>query len=75
MDIKLFIKLDYFVIILLINGVGDGECGLSFWKFNFILVNDSDYCFFFDENIKKWFEEFKEVVDKCVFWDLLKYKI
>ena len=41
----------------------------------FTLVNDSDYRFLLDENIKIWFEEFKEVVDKRVLWDLLKYKI
>ena len=30
--IKPFIKLDHSVITLLINGVGDGERGPSFWK-------------------------------------------
>ena len=55
--------------------MGDGERGPSFWKFNSTLVNDSDYRFLLDENIKKWLEEFKEVVDKRVLWDLLKYKI
>ena len=38
-------------------------------------MNDSDYRFLLDENIKKWLEEFKEAVDKRVLWDLLKYKI
>ena len=38
-------------------------------------MNDSDYRFLLDENIKNWLEEFKEVVDKRVLWDLLKYKI
>ena len=38
-------------------------------------MNDSDYRFLLDENIKKWLEEFKEVVDKRVLWDFLKYKI
>ena len=28
-----------------------------------------------DTNFKNWLEEFKEVVDKRVLWDLLKYKI
>ena len=73
--IKPPIKSDHSAITLLINGVGDGERGPSFWKFNSTFVNDSDYRFLFDENIKKWLEEFKEVVDKRVFWDLLKSKI
>jgi len=28
-----------------------------------------------DTNIKSWLEELKDVVDKRVLWDLLKYKI
>ena len=43
--------------------------------FNSTLVNDSDYRFLLDENIKNWLEEFKQVVDKQVLWELLKYKI
>ena len=53
----------------------DSECGPSFWKFNSTLVNDSNYRDLLDENIKNWLEEFKEVVDKRVLWDLLKYEI
>ena len=49
--------------------------GPSFWKFNSTLVNDSNYRDLLDENIKNWLEEFKEVVDKRVLRDLLKYKI
>ena len=45
-----------------------------FWKFNSTLVNDSDYRFLLDEIVKNWLEEFKEVVDKRVLWDLLKYE-
>ena len=67
-DIKPSIKSDHSEITLPINDVGDGERGPS-------LENDSDYRFLLDENIKDWLEEFKEVVDKRVFWDLLKYKI
>ena len=74
-DIKPSIKWDHSAITLLINGAGDGERGRSFWKFNSTLMSDSDYRFLLDENIKNWLEEFKEVVDKRVLWDLLKYKI
>ena len=74
-DIKPSIKSDHSATALLINGVGDGERGPSFWKFNSTLVNDSDYRFLLDENIKIWLEYFREVVDKRVLWDLLKYKI
>ena len=74
-DLKPSIKSDHSAITLLINGVGDCERGPSFWKFNSTLVNDSDYRLLLDENIKNWLEEFNEVVDKRVLWDLLKYKI
>ena len=46
-----------------------------FGNFNSSLVNDQDYCDLLDENVKEWLKEFKEVVDKRVLWDLLKYKI
>ena len=58
-----------------INGMEDCERGPRFWKFNSTLVNDSDYRLLLNENIKNWLEEFNEVVDKRVLWDLLKYKI
>ena len=58
-----------------INGVDDSERGPYFWKFNSALVNDKDYRDLLDENIKNWLEEYKEVDDKRVLWDLIKYKI
>ena len=74
-DIVPPIKSDYSAITLSINGVDDSERGPSFWKFNCSLVNDNNYRDLLDTNIKSWLEEFKEVVDKRVLWDLLKYKI
>ena len=38
-------------------------------------MNDNNYCDLLDTNIKSWLAEFKDVVDKRVLWDLLKYKI
>ena len=38
-------------------------------------MNDNNYRDLLDTNIKSWLEEFKEVVDKRVLWDLLTYKI
>ena len=69
------IKSDHSAITLSFSGVEDGIRGPSFWKFNSCLVNDQDYCDLLDENVKDWLEKFKEVVDKRVLWDLLKYKI
>ena len=69
------IKSDHCAITLSFSGVEDGIRGPSFWKFNSSLVKDQDYCDLLDENVKEWLKEFKEVVDKRVLWDLLKYKI
>ena len=75
-DERLFWKsTDHSAITLSINGIDVSKRGPSFWKFSFSLVNDNNYCDLFDTNIKSWLEEFKDVVDKRVLWDLLKYKI
>ena len=74
-DIIPSIKSDHSAITLSINGIDDSKRGPSFWKFNCSLVNDNNYCDLLDTNIKSWLEEFKDVVDKRVLWDLLKYKI
>ena len=74
-DIIPSIRSHHSAITLSFNGIGDSKRGPSFWKFNCSLVNDSNYCDLLDTNIKSWLEEFKDVVDKRVLWDLLKYKI
>ena len=71
----MLIKSDHSAITLSINGIDDSKRGPSFWKFNCSLVNDNNCCDLLDTNIKSWLEEFKDVVDKRVLWDLLKYKI
>ena len=74
-DILPSIKSDHSAITLTLNGIDESKGGPSFWKFNSTLVNDNEYCQLFHENFKMWLEEFKEVIDKRVLWDLLKYKI
>ena len=68
-------KSDHSAITLTLNGNDDSKRGPSFWKFNSKLVNDNEYCQLLDGNFKMWLEEFKEIFDKRVLWDLLKYKI
>ena len=74
-EIKASIKTDHSAIILSINGLDETERGPNFWKFNLNLVNDSDYCELLTTEYVNWLEEFKEVQDKRVLWDLIKYKI
>ena len=45
------------------------------WRFNSNLVNDSAYCELLTTEFTNWLEEFKEVQDKRVLWDLIKYQI
>ena len=74
-DIKTSIKSDHSAIRPSINGLDDLEKGPNFWKFNSNLVNDSVYCELLTTEYANWVEEFKEVQDKRVLWDLIKYKI
>ena len=69
------IKSDHSAIALSINGLDENERGPSFWKFNSILINDQEYCNLLRSEYKNWLEEFKEVNDKRVLWDLIKYII
>ena len=68
------IRSDHSAITLSVNGLDENERGPSFWKFNSTLINDQEYCNLRLE-YKNWLEEFKEVNDKRVQWDLIKYKI
>ena len=74
-DIKTSIKSDHSKITLSINGLDYLEKGPNFWKFNSNLVNYSAYCELLTTEYASWLEEFKEVQDKRVLWDLIKYKI
>ena len=73
--IKTSIKSDHSAITLSINGLADLEKGPNFWKFNSNLINNSAYCELLTTEYANWLEEFKEVQDKRVLWDLITYKI
>ena len=49
--------------------------GPSFWKFNASLVNDDDFVALINESVPLWLEEFKDVIDKMLLWDLIKHRI
>ena len=61
-------------ITLSVNGLEENERGPNFWKFNSTLMNDQEYCDLLHLECKNWLEDFKEVNDKRVLWDLVKYK-
>ena len=74
-EILTAIRSDHSAITLSVNGLDENVRGPSFWKFNSTLVNDQEYCDLLRSEYKTWLEEFKEVNDKRVLWDLIKYKI
>ena len=49
--------------------------GPSYWKFNSSSVDDENYVLAINQKIPEWLEEFKEVIDKRVLWDLIKYHV
>ena len=58
-----------------INGIEEKIHGPSFWKFNTSLLEYEDYVTLINSRYKVWVEEFKDIDDPRLFWDLIKYKI
>ena len=60
---------------MLFRSIEEQRHGLSYWKFNASLLDDHDFVRLITESVPIWREEFKEVNDKRVLWDLIKYRI
>ena len=69
------IKTDHAAIVLQVNSVEKQPTGPSYWKFNSSLLEDPEYINLIKDNIPSWLEEFNDVLDKALMWDLIKYKI
>ena len=69
------IKSDHSAITLLFNGIEEQRHGPSHWKFNSNLTKDEEYIKLITDSVPAWIEEFKDVNDKRVLWDLIKYRI
>ena len=69
------IKSDHSAIILAIKSVESQTHGPSFWKFNASLLNDCDYVALINNNYHVWLDEFTDITDPRLLWDLFKYKI
>ena len=74
-DIVPSIKSDHSVILLSINGIEEQRHGPSFWKFNASLLDHKNYVTLINSRYEVWIEEFKDIDDPRLFWDLIKYKI
>ena len=74
-DIIPSLNSDHSAIVLHFKSVEKQKHGPSYWKFNASLLDDSDFCKLIAESVPVWREEFIEVTDKRVLWDLIKYRI
>ncbi len=66
---------DHKSIILNISVGMEVERGSGYWKFNGSLVNDEEYVQALQVEYQDWKNDFEDISDKRLKWDLLKYKI
>ena len=74
-DVIPSLKSDHSAIVLSLNGTENGPRGPSYWKLNSSLLDDKEYVSLINTKYPLWNDEFKEVKDPRLFWDLMKYKI
>ena len=74
-DIIPSIKSDHSAITLRINSIDEHARGPSHWYFNSSLLDDENYVGLISSKYDEWLNEFKEVHDKRLLWDLVKYRI
>jgi len=74
-DVISSLKSDHSAIVLSLNGTENGPRGPSYWKLNSSLLDDKEYVSLINTKYPLWNDEFKEVKDPRLFWDLMKYKI
>ena len=74
-DVIPSLKSDHSAIVPFLNGMENGPRGPSYWKLNSSLLDDKEYMPLINTKYPLWNDEFKEVKDPKLFWDLMKYKI
>ena len=74
-DIIPSINSDHSAIFLHFNSLDKQKHGPSFWKLNASLTDDNDFVTLINESVLVWLNEFDEVTDKRLLWDLNKYRI
>ena len=74
-DIVPSINSDHSAVVLHLNSIDKQRHGPSFWKFNGSLVNDVNYVTLINESVPIWLNEFKDIDDKRLLCDLIKYRI
>ena len=69
------IKTDHSSIILELEDIKEGTRGPGFWKLNISLLARSDYVEMINKEFPNWLKDAKDLSDKRVKWDWLKFKI
>ena len=73
-DVIPSLKSDHSTIVLSLNGIENGPRGSSHWKLNSSLLDDKEYLSLINTKYPLWNDEFKEVKDPRLFWDLMNTK-
>ena len=75
LDIVTAIKTDHSAITLQLQKIEEGAIAPGFWKMNASVLNDVAYIDEVKKNILIRREEAKEILDKWVIWEWIKYNI
>ncbi|KAL9978010.1 hypothetical protein ACROYT_G015484 [Oculina patagonica] len=49
--------------------------GPSYWRFNSSLADDPVYAEFLKDSYPSWLDEYRDITDKRLLWDIIKYRI
>ena len=74
-DIIPCIKSDHSAVIAKFENVDTPIKGRGHWKLNTSFINEEDYVNGIIENKVRWLEEFQNITDAGLKWELIKYKI
>jgi len=74
-DILPSIRSDHSAIYLKLKTTEGDQRGKGYWKLNVSLLQEEDYVKGMVENFAKWMEEYIEIKDKRVKWEIMKYNI
>ena len=74
-DVLPSIKSDHSAIFLHINSFKCGERGRGYWKLNSTIINEEEYINQINTEKDTWIDEYQDIVDCRVRWELIKYRI
>ena len=69
------IKCDHCAVTLQFQEVETRVKGKGYWKINSSILDEEEYIKQLQANKIKWLEEFKDIEDLRMIWELFKYKI